>query len=406
MYIILHGACFKSAAFVFIMMGCCLLPLPSLAEGGALARVNTDGFGDEANTAIYALYPSDEASKLYAGTWNRATGCQVYASDDGAVWTKVAAGGLGSADNFCAASLAWFDGRLYIGTWNMASGAALYRSGPKGGEGSWEAITRDGFGSPDNERITRLCVFNKMLYAATFNAQTGPGIWRSDSGDAGSWQQVNANGWGAPSNSDVSMLTVHDGCLYAGTEALHPPFRGAQLWRTDGKLAAPFDQWQCLNTPGFGKRTNQHIGGIAALDSTLYAATWNGASGLEVWRAPLTDKAPLANWEKAASDGITNPAYAMATGLVLYKKALYLGARGKFALDGELFGESAQVKDATGGALFTSADGNNWRRMEQEGFLTPPTLGVQSMAVFKGRLFIGSFALDSPAQLWAMEDAK
>lgn len=366
-----------------------------------LRSASVPGLGDAGNTGLWRLKAGSSA--LLAGTWNTSQGCQVYRSRDGKTWDCIARDGFGASANFCATALEWFQDSIYVGVWNSQTGAGLYRAADARGDLKWETITDNGFGVEGNEAVSQLCVFDGWIYAAFMNLQRGPQIWRSPTGNPDEWTQVNVDGWGSPANSDVAAVLVAGKGLYMGTETIRPPGSGCEIRRTDGALAAPYDQWQLLNAPGFGKRTNQHVGGMALFGGMLYAATWNGAQGFEVWRAPVSDDAPLRNWECTAKQGIADPRFIMASSLAEHEGTLFLGARGRFVHEGDPFSSEVKVTDAAGGALFVSRDGSDWRQIRQEGFAEAPELGVQSIEPYGGRLYIGTFALDTPAHVWCLE---
>ena len=201
-----------------------------------LERVETErSFGaDNLGAVSWAV----EGGRLYVGTWNTATGGEVFRSRDGHRWSRVSAGGFGRRRNFCVFSLTPYRGHLYAGTWNVKDGAGLHRTRlTDGGKAlRWQAVTESGFGDRRNQATTSLCAFRDHLYAGCYNLEAGAEVWRSSSGDPGTWRQVNADAFGDLRNSDATSLRVHGDYLYASTEALRARGRGCQIWRTRGRL--------------------------------------------------------------------------------------------------------------------------------------------------------------------------
>lgn len=339
--------------------------------------------------------------RLYLGTWNTATGGEVFRSRDGRHWSRVGSGGLGRRRSFCVISLAVFRGHLHAGTWNVEEGAGLHRARLDDGDQlRWQSVTVDGFGDPCNQAVTGLCAFRDHLYAGCYNPAEGAEVWRSPTGQPGSWRQVNANAFGDARNSDATSLRVHGDHLYVSTEALRIPGRGCQIWRTDGRPAATGLAWERVADNGFGNPENVNVWGMTVFRGMMYAATWNPEQGAEVWRArPDPDRAPW-SWERVAAGGFGDRDYYMATSLVALGDTLFLGAVGKHRYRGNPFEGGAEVIEAAGGVLMSSRDGCRWTRIDRPGFLRSPVLGAASLAVFDRRLFIGATALDRPLEIW------
>ena len=85
------------------------------------------GFGDTENRAIRSLVVFDNA--LYALTYNRTTGMEVWRTTDGTNWAQVAPDGLGDSNNYLPNwdnAVAVFNDSLYIGTCNWATGGEVW----------------------------------------------------------------------------------------------------------------------------------------------------------------------------------------------------------------------------------------------------------------------------------------
>jgi len=375
--------------------------------------INKDGLDDARNTGIGTM--KAHKNFLYAGTWNMTNGCKLYRSSDGENFTLINTGGFGNVNNFDAISLEWFNGKLYAGTWNMKNALALYRANADADDVAdivWETITTDGFGDAGNKAATFMCIFKGSLYVGCFNPVSGPEVWRSASGDPGTWTQVNKDGWGFPSNSDATRMLVHDGYLYVGTESAREalaPKVGCQLWRTDGNLAPPYDQWELVNNGGFGNPANHNICALAMFRGKMYAGTWNTRQGFEVWRATPTQTVPFLDWEQVGENGLGDPENIWTLGMSVFDDTLYLAGGGKFDVEGgvaALWLGTAKLTYTHGGFLMKTNDGSQWEKISAPGFLEPPTMGAGSPVLFRGRLFLGDFSFDQPLKLWLYEPSR
>jgi len=379
-------------------------------EPSPLRLIDKSGFDDPLNTGIVKIKAHEDY--IYLGTWNVANGGKVYRSGNGENWELTGSGGLGSANNFCVLSFEWFNGKLYVGTWNMRDALQVFRANADADNAAdivWEAVTTDGFGDAGNKAATCMSAFNGHLYVGCFNPTTGPEVWRSASGNPGTFTQVNQDGWGFSSNSDATRMLVHDGYLYAGTESAREamaPKIGCQLWRTDGNLSPPYDQWEQVNRGGFGDPANHNICGFGVFKNKIYAGTWNNTQGLEVWRATPSEKLPFPDWEQVNENGFGNPENIWTIDILVLDDTLYLTAGGKFTLEGGMatfWLPGARIAYAHAGTLVKTTDGTTWERIEAPGFLEPSAIGATGPEAFRGRIFVGEFHVDEPLRLWLYE---
>lgn len=374
-------------------------------EGWRLRMIDDKGFDDPWNVGVGRLAPFGDY--LYLGTWNAKNGNKMYRSKDGETWQWISTGGLGSVNNFSIVSIAWFKGKLYVGTWNDADGAAMFRGQADAEDPAdvvWEEITDDGFGNPRNKGFTHMRVFKDHIYTGCFNLREGPEVWRSATGDPGDWNMVIPKGFGAKSNSDATMMVIHDGYLYIGTESARAFNKvGCQLWRTDGNLAPPYDQWEQVNADGFGNPRNHNICGLGMLGGKMYAGTWNWTQGLEVWRATPSKTVPFSDWEKVNENGFGEQKNNTTACIAVLGDTLFLGGIGAFVPEGNLLSAEAKVKSAHGGILVKTTDGTTWEEVDQPGFMESPMIGVQWIAPFHGSLYIGGQSLGHPMELWVYE---
>lgn len=133
------------------------------------SQENTDGFGNDNNSATYALETFD--NHLYAGTWN-ASGTEIWRTPDGTTWSQANTDGFGTVNNMITSALETFDGYLYAGT---MPATAIWRTS----DGTtWSQANTDGFGDAGNRSTAALETFDSYLYARTYNRSNGTAIWR------------------------------------------------------------------------------------------------------------------------------------------------------------------------------------------------------------------------------------
>lgn len=378
-------------------------------ETWRLRMIDGTGLGNANNAGVGRMVAHEHY--LYLASWNTQEGTIVYRSKDGESWEPISEPGIGAgaAADFTLAGFVWYGDHLYAGTWNQRHGAAMYRANadaPDANDIVWETVTTEGFGNRRNWGFTHLRPFNGHLYVSCFNFLEGSEVWRSDSGDPGTWAMVCPKGWNATFNTDTTMMVVHDGYLYAGTESARDTeyVEGMQLWRTDGNLAPPYNQWEQVNDNGFGNPRNHNICGFAVLDGRIYAGTWNQTQGIEVWRAAPEKETPFTNWERVVQGGNGDQDNIYTTCMVTLDDTLFLSTIGTFESEPALyFLPNVKTKSAHGGRLLKTTDGTRWDDVDAESFADSPYIGIQWLATFKGKLYIGMQSFELPAQLWVYE---
>ena len=101
------------------------------ADGLHWEMVVGDGFGQVSNVKVESLLRY--ADLLYAATYNSQTGVQVWRSADGITWEQVIANGFDDSSNYATLwsdATVQYQGKLFIGTWNTASGGEVWRFAP------------------------------------------------------------------------------------------------------------------------------------------------------------------------------------------------------------------------------------------------------------------------------------
>lgn len=268
--------------------------------------VMTDGFGKSTNAGIEHLM--EFKGHLYAGTESSTdnppytAGGEIWRSSNGTTWEQVVDGGFGDLYNGGIFHMAVYSDQLYAGSWTYTNtlGAGIWRSST-GDAGDWTQVAVNGFGDPGNRAILTMQEFDGYLYAGTrSNSPNGADIWRYD---GATWTPVVTDGFGDPATYDIAALAVLGDYLYAGTGRYDPnaqSYPGGQLWRcsrTSGCDEA--SDWNVVVADGFGKATNVNITALHTFDHDLYAMTYNGQSGMEVWRT-----ADGVSWDQVGFAGL------------------------------------------------------------------------------------------------------
>lgn len=272
------------------------------------------GFGDAGNLGVSSMAALPGVSpKLFMGTFNYTTGCELWYTTNGTIFYQTYTDGLGyGAANTDVNSMATFNGKVYAGTTN-GNGLQIHEYDGS----SWSAVVLNGFGSnTDNKSATCMVVHDGALFVGTENSSTGGEIWRTTNGvnwtrylfggfgqtmigalasaggalyagihrDTGmevyavgeSFSfQVNTDGFGSSTNK-LGPMVEHAGVLVVGAANFSA---GAKVWRQDS-----FMNWSVINNPGFGDGGNTRVA-LGLLDGELFAGASN-TSGAEIWVYP------------------------------------------------------------------------------------------------------------------------
>lgn len=199
-------------------------------NGTSWAQMNTDSFGDTQNRQCRIL--AEYGGALYAGTYNNQGGGQVWRYDGPTSndWTQVAVGGFGEGpDNLDVRSLCSFSGKLFAGTANTATGCQIWEYNGV----VW--IRNDPGASLYFDAARVMITVGSTLFLGTGNAlgdggnDPGAQVWQYS--DSTGWEQINQNGFDDPHNMAAQFLIHHEGYLYAGVS--NSWGRGATVWRTE-----------------------------------------------------------------------------------------------------------------------------------------------------------------------------
>lgn len=251
-------------------------------NGSNWTRVVSQGFGDTTNGEVFRFTAFN--NMLYASTWSYTDthGAEIWRTSTGNAgeWVQVVANGFNNdANNAAVLSFQSFDGYLYAGTWNSATGGEIWRTN---NGTTWTQVNTDGFGSSNNRGISALAVFNGALYASTVGkaGSAGVSVWRCQTCDGSDWTQVVANGFGDVATRLSSALEVFNGHLYL---VVGNSSTGMQVWRSS---TGENGTWEQVGSGGLGDATNTQPywdNSVTVFNQRLYIGTTNWNKGGAVW---------------------------------------------------------------------------------------------------------------------------
>ena len=247
-------------------------------NGQNWSRVVSQGFGDPTNGGIFRLGSIN--NQLYAGTWSYTSthGLEIWRSSTGNAgdWGRVVPNGFGDANNSNALSFEVLNGYLYVGTWNDATGGELWRTS---NGTAWSQVNSDGFGTGANLAVMSLASLKGYLHAGTSNWSNGGQVWRCQVCDGSDWNRVVTNGFGSPNSGSVDALLVFDNAVYA---IVANETTGFEVWRTeDGAV------WTQVSGGGLGDSNTiapWADNSVVVFNNSLWIGTQNYASGGKIWQ--------------------------------------------------------------------------------------------------------------------------
>ena len=328
-------------------------------------------FRDNSRASSMAVYDNRSGEKLYVGTSNDAEGCEVR-SYDGKKWIVVGTNGIGNPQNKEALSMVVFKSKLYVGTRN-SDGCEVRRYD---GGTTWTRVSKPGFGAGKaNTDATSMVVFRNDLYACTWSSG-GFDLYRSSDGIT--WEVITQDGFGNPSDNIAASMAVYDdgsgSKLYVGTVKAS----GCNIYRYDFVSKSAM----VVGRDGLGDSGNDIALSLAVYKSKLYVGTHNN-KGCQVRRFDGEDK-----WTEVNENGFGNTAANKeVSSLFVLKSGLYAGTG--FG-PGVGFIDSCEIlrTDAQSGATY------EWTKENVPGFADDFNRGARSWAVYKNKLYIGTWNTD------------
>ena len=354
--------------------------------------------------------------------------------------------GFGYKSNSSAATMALFDDgsgeKLFVGTWNPDSGCEIMRMDAYDdwtltNDGAHGYLASTGFTPNDNSRVSAAIAYNNKVYVGTRSRQ-GAELWRYNGGVT-PWEEVVGDGpprqlsspvsppnispgFGDPYNQSIQSMAVFGGKIYAGTSNLgyfepaatqSTRLDGLQVWTYDGtsfKRVVGQDAEGTITGPGFGF-DNVSASSMAVFQNKLYVGTQfivldaplSGRTAFNVYRFDGT------TWTEVLTNGKTpltipptiNP-NDRASSMAVYNNALYVGTRCR-AMQDETPG--CEIWRSTNGTSFTKIVGDGASESVQPGFGDPDNGEAASMAVYGDKLYVGTDNGASGSEVWSYDGA-
>jgi hypothetical protein len=284
-------------------------------------------------------------------------------------FSHIATAGFGDPHNSYAHSMAWFRGSLYVGTsrdllallklfppptdpaamnpWPVLVPksvealdlrAQIWRWTPT--KKLWERIHTSPFiAARTGGKVARDLGYRGMtvfqgrsdpepaLYLSGISSVSrGTGARLLRSVDGRTFTAVSEPGLGNPQVSTLRALVPFDGHLFvapAGSGKSWNNTRSAIVFRSADPVRGI---WAPACLPGFGDLDNTGIFEMHVFDGSLYAGTFNNASGYQIWKTPATGSKPCA-WTKVIERGAHRGNKSeMAMSMCVFNNALYVGS--------------------------------------------------------------------------------
>lgn len=285
---------------------------------------------------------------------------------------------------------------LALATGLLALGTATARAD------SWSLENTPGFGNPENTSGA-MAIFDGHLYVVTRNLK-GAEVWKRRLG-GGAWRRVTPS-WGVATTRALALAAFGER-LYVGTDA-------GELWRTAGELTVrpcvpAIFRPGCLPLPGLPRTielwshvTPTHkdwpateITSLAAFGGHLYAAA---SDPLRIWRAP-----DGVAWEPVVPDAFGDPVNNDSGKFGVYAGQLYVGT--SRAVPG------GTGPGDTGLEIWRTGDGIGWEPVVATGepaplpggFGHPANATATALVPFRGRLYVSTVNHEESAQIWRFD---
>ncbi len=314
-------------------------------------------------------------------------------------WAIGSTGGFGDAANVYAYSMATLNSRLYVGTQN-GNGCEVWSTDGVDWYNDTGTIGA-GFGDTNNITAMSMTVYNSQLYVGTWNIN-GCEVW---SYDETTWTQVvgqgllgtsTGPGFGDTSNVGVPSLFVYNSALFAASSNSN----GCEVWAYGGVTWIQVVGQGLPGTstgPGFGDTNNTQVLSMAILNGQLYLGVSNFTTGCTVWRFNGLTWAQMVGDLPGTStpSGFGTPFNLEALSMAIYNGRLFVGTN----------------DNALGCQVWSTPDGQNWTvEIGQSGPSSPVSPGfgdpanflAYSMLTYDSRLFVGTFN-NSGCQMWSYD---
>jgi hypothetical protein len=292
--------------------------------------------------------------------------------------------GFNIESNKYAFSMAVYKGSLYVGTlnirkmpgmWNFFTGTSAKKA-TDGAEvwrydsgGTWTRVVNKGLGDRLNLGVRKMAVIKDCLYGVTANHDEGMEVWRTCDGKT--WERPARGGFGDALNTSGRGLGFFDGRIYVGTENRK---KGAQLWRSEDG-----DHWEKVADQGLGDKGNWWFSDFAVFNDRLYLGTLN-VKGMQLFRS-----ADGKSFERVFKDGPAKKTDMAAMKLYVFQGRLFVSTMDYFK----------------GFDLYVTSDGENYRRILKNGFNDRHNGYLWQMEEYNGRLYAGTYSHHLPLPVGA-----
>ena len=213
---------------------------------------------------------------LYVSTFSDSGvhGAELWSTTTGATGQWTLANRWTAIDQISMIAMREFEGYLYGVIENKTTGLEIWRS-DNGTD--WLKVAGDGLGNSHNIYPGGLVVFDNELYLTTTNDNNSPGdIFHSQ--DGVTWDLVNTQPFNGEGYYSIISPVVFNGALYVLVQSDN----GLQTWMTnDGQ------NWTKAAPDGFGTRYNVWAAlgtnSVLVYKGNIVTATWNDAMGGQIW---------------------------------------------------------------------------------------------------------------------------
>ena len=214
---------------------------------------------------------------IYLGVENFKTGAEIWRSQDGEHWERVAEKGIDTKNNVRVSDFVIFKDWLYLGTMNIF-GARLYRT--RDGI-NYQCLAKKGLEKKTNAMIMRLYLFKDKLFFSTADMFRGFDLYVSE--DGVNFRRVLKNGFNNFHNAYIWQMQEYKGRLYAGTYY----HRGLLLPKGSFMLFSSQDgeNWVVESDNGFGNPWHYGIRTMATYRGWLVIGTASAKYGCKVFLA-------------------------------------------------------------------------------------------------------------------------
>ena len=338
------------------------------------------GFGETSNTMVYDF--AFFRDKLFIGTFNMASGAEIWYTEDGLKWEKVVSRGFGNPNNW-AVRLFTYKDKLYAGTMNYRDGLEIWVSE----DGlNFNKIVGDGFENGRCYDVNYPIVFkDRLIIIASSAKKLGIEVWISDDGLR--FRRVVEGGMGDKYNKIPYYrreAIPFQNMIYIGTMNSKS---GGEIWRTsDG------ESWERVVDNGLRNKDNMVLEPSLIFKNKLYAITTN-LNGLEIFR---TDDG--LRWEKVVEKGFGYGKYNNVFGSFnSYKDTIYLITQDA---DRRYFPGNPK-----GFQLWASKDGEVWRQIGENGFGNIYNYGG-TLNIISDKFYVFTHNYKDGCEVWESDDGE